>query len=288
MQLSVGDYKLKFANIVINYDDINQTEVFSFKNNKTLRETLDHHRYSKFKQLFYQKYHNNLDDNLGEFALSLKQQDDMNYKLFLNKYGDLTYSRFWIEDEEALDKKGLYCYSVNKEIKYIGRCLDSYKKRINFGYGKIHPKNCYIDGQATNCHLNSIITKMKDDVTFWICILDNDDEIISFEVDLIQKYNPEWNYQINIKNMIGNVLRIGGRKMIKLNEPNTNLENVYEFLLKNKDNGYCDDCLSYELNIRPRQQINQICRMLEYDKKIQRIKSYCHKCNKQKLSNFTK
>lgn len=193
MQLSVGDYKLKFANIEIFYDDINLTDVFSFKNNKTLRETLNHHRYSNLKQLFYQDYHNNLDDSLGEFLLYLKQRDDMNYKLFLNRYGDLTYSHFWIEDEDVLDKKGLYCYSVNKEIKYIGRCLDSYKKRINFGYGKIHPKNCYIDGQATNCHLNSLITNKIDTVFLWACPLNNDEEIMYLEKHCIQKYNPEWN-----------------------------------------------------------------------------------------------
>jgi len=98
-----------------------------------------------------------------------------------------------IDDKTILNKKGLYLYTVGSEIKYIGRCLDTFQKRFNQGYGKIHPKNCYKDGQATNCHLNSKITENKDGVKLYVCPLEDDNAIIEIENDLIVEFNPDWN-----------------------------------------------------------------------------------------------
>ncbi|MCX6821999.1 MAG: hypothetical protein NTW30_04445 [Candidatus Aenigmarchaeota archaeon] len=70
----------------------------------------------------------------------------------------------------------------------------------------------------------------------------------------------------------------------------TNEQKIINFLSQgiNKDSGYCDDCLSNKLQIKPRQQINQICRNLENDRKISRIKSTCYICKNFKISNFVK
>lgn len=59
------------------------------------------------------------------------------------------------------------------------------KKRINQGYGKIHPKNCYLDGQATNCHLNSRVTSSEGKISLWLCKMDDADEIVAKESRLI-------------------------------------------------------------------------------------------------------
>lgn len=83
---------------------------------------------------------------MSDFLTILKQNDDDFYMKFLNQYGDLIYSRFTINDEYFSGEKGLYLYTVDDEIKYIGRCLDTFKTRVNRGYGKIVPKNCYLDG----------------------------------------------------------------------------------------------------------------------------------------------
>jgi len=80
-------------------------------------------------------------------------------------------------------------------VKYIGRCKDSMKKRINQGYGKIHPKNCYLDGQATNSHLNARITAEKKKITLWLHEMDSETEIELLERELIRAYNPPWNIQ---------------------------------------------------------------------------------------------
>jgi len=49
---------------------------------------------------------------------------------------------------------------------------------------------------------------------------------------------------------------------------------------------YCDDCLSAELDIYPRQQVNQICRKLESQGKLIRQEGLCEKCQKEKKTNI--
>ena len=94
-----------------------------------------------------------------------------------------------------MDNKGVYAYLAGDELKYIGRCKDSIKKRVNQGYGKIHPKNCYLDRQATNCHLNARITAEKSEVTLWLHKMNSASEIESLERELIRLCNPPWNIQ---------------------------------------------------------------------------------------------
>ena len=132
---------------------------------------------------------------LGEFLIGLKREGDAFYKRFLNKHGDQTYSIFAIDDPAVLGKKGVYAYYVGDDLRYIGRCRDTMRKRINQGYGKIHPKNCYIDGQSTNCHLNAKITEAGDGVSLWFSPLESDDEISNAEAQFIRRYQPEWNIQ---------------------------------------------------------------------------------------------
>jgi hypothetical protein len=170
--------------------------IFAQKNNKTLAETLKDQRYIKFKVQVESKYSEYLDTKLGVFLLALKERNDDYYLNFLNRNGDQYYSQFKILDKDTINKRGLYLYSINGEIKYIGRSKDPFGKRINQGYGKIHPKNCYIDGQSTNCHLNHLVTTHKEDIKLYVLELTNENEIIEFENKLIKKYKPEWNISL--------------------------------------------------------------------------------------------
>jgi len=65
-----------------------------------------------------------------------------------------------------------------------------------------------------------------------------------------------------------------------------NAEIVLEVLDDIRPEKYCDDCLSDELQIKPRQQINQICRRLADQGMIIRERSICSSCKKQKLTNL--
>lgn len=49
-----------------------------------------------------------------------------------------------------------------------------------------------------------------------------------------------------------------------------NIDIVADFI--SAGNKYCDDCLSDALNIKPRQQINQITRKLEKESDYSRVK----------------
>jgi hypothetical protein len=185
---------LNFTPVTLNFDVTAVTNVFAQKNNKTLAETINHQRYAHLAEEVRAKYRHGLSEPLGTFLYQLKLEGDFFYSGFLNKYGDSTYCKFRITS--SLADKGLYSYVVDGQIKYIGRCRDSFGKRINQGYGHIHPKNCYLDGQATNCHLNALINKYRDHMLFYVCVLSNDEEIMSLERNFIQAQQPEWNIQL--------------------------------------------------------------------------------------------
>ncbi|WP_273130037.1 hypothetical protein [Bacillus weihaiensis] len=65
----------------------------------------------------------------------------------------------------------------------------------------------------------------------------------------------------------------------------SNTELVLGFIFK-ESNYYCDDCLSEKLDIKPRQQINQICNKLKSQGSINREKKDCSSCKKDKLVNI--
>jgi len=186
---------LSFESVCIQYEEGIENNIFAKKNNKSLADTLNHRRYSKLKVDILSSYPMYLNMPLGQFLLERKISGDNVYKKFLNRYGDLSYSKFFITDPQFMSKKGIYAYYAENELKYIGRCRDSIKKRINQGYGKIHPKNCYLDGQATNCRINALITKARQAITFWFCQLEFDEDIEQLERELISKHSPLWNIQ---------------------------------------------------------------------------------------------
>lgn len=195
--LCVENVELSFYEVKLHFEGGVTTDIFALKNNKTLAETLRRPKYRKLSREVQKYYHASLDQPLGNFLLGLKKANDPFYLKFLNPYGDKVYCSFCIDDPEYTAAKGLYAYSVDDHIKYIGRCLDNFQKRINQGYGHIHPKNCYIDGQQTNCRLNSLIVPVRDKIALHVCKLTNESEIKSFEAVLIQqlkqKHECEWN-----------------------------------------------------------------------------------------------
>lgn len=191
MKLTTDTVILEFFPVKLNFLETTTTNQFAYKNNKTVAETLTHKRYAHLAIEVGKNYTAFLSEKLGDFLLRLKLEGDPFYLKFLNKYGDKTFCTFSIAQYRG--QKGLYSYVVDGKIKYIGRCKDNFGKRINQGYGRIHPKNCYIDGQATNCHLNSLIAENKNNIEFFVCPLQNDTEIDLFERYLIQKEQPLWN-----------------------------------------------------------------------------------------------
>ena len=189
----MNEIKQRLITIPLHIESLRYVDVFKDKNNKTLEETLESSKYKKFTTIIQSSYAKELATPLGEFLYKLKQENDMFYKKFLNKYGDLEYSRFSLSDMTQHNLKGVYFYYVNEELKYIGRCRDSMQKRVNSGYGNISPKNCYIDGQATNCKVNALVTQHKESVQLKIYPMESIKEIEELESRLIDELMPEWN-----------------------------------------------------------------------------------------------
>lgn len=181
----------RFEQVKLVFENKEIQNLFAFKNNKTVIETIDDKRYKSLKSNVERKYISFLQRKLGEFLYSLKIDGDDFYKKFLNNYGDEKYRKFRIY--ERLASKGLYCYTLHNQIMYIGRCHDTFQRRINNGYGNISPKNCYLDGQSTNCHLNSLIAANYNEIELFVCPLENNREIDEIEELLIRKHKPSWN-----------------------------------------------------------------------------------------------
>ena len=64
-----------------------------------------------------------------------------------------------------------------------------------------------------------------------------------------------------------------------------NRDLILELLDSIHPDSYCDDCLSIELAIEPRQQVNQLARRLKDDGKITRARGACSLCKKPKTIN---
>ena len=179
--------------IELSFLEFNIINIFRNESNKTLQETILMDKYKHLKSEIEESYKTFLDLPIGEFLYQLKSSNNTFYQKFLNPYGDLTYSKFCLKNKEDYDVKGVYFYYVKDELKYIGRCRDSMKKRINAGYGKISAKNCFKDGQSTNCKINNLVTRHKNDIVLKILVLGDDKEIEKMEKELITKHKPMWN-----------------------------------------------------------------------------------------------
>ena len=191
------DLRYDFTDVSLKFiDDLYQDQdIFARKNNKTVSETLQHQRYKQFEKDVKECYPNILEEPLGKALLRLKQSGDMFYRYFLNPYGDLRYSTFHLSNTKFDYCTGVYAYFEGEHLRYIGRCRDSMKNRINQGYGKIHPKNCYLDGQATNCHVNAKVTETTETVSLRFCVIESKSDINRIETYLIQRHRPVWNLQ---------------------------------------------------------------------------------------------
>jgi len=191
-----GNTELVFQKIQLIFQANNIENIFSEKNNKTVKETLTSSKYVKIANDANEKYAEYLSHKLGTFLLLLKKQGDSFYRQFLNEHGDLKYCIFSIKKSGISKLKGLYCFCQNGQIMYIGRSHNPYEKRINQGYGKIHPKNCFKDGQSTNCHINSLISRNWQNIDFYVCPLEDGDKINNYEEILIKTIRPTWNIQL--------------------------------------------------------------------------------------------
>ena len=194
LTLRAANSEFSFAVFELPVPRARQRDIFARKNNKTVGDTLAHRRYASLAADIRTRYLDRLGEPLGRFLLSLKRAGDTTYRRFLNPYGDLEYCTFQVPDTCLTRVTGVYLFRIDQEIAYVGRSRDPFRKRMNQGYGTIHPKNCYLDGQATNCHLNARIAALdRDHVELAMCPIEGDAAIIAAERALLETLRPKWN-----------------------------------------------------------------------------------------------
>ena len=121
----------------------------------------------------------------------------------LNNYGGELFCEFRLDSRnEHVFDKGLYCFIVNEELKYIGKTDSSFGERINRGYGQISPRSCYQNGNLTDCHINNCINKeitAGNEVLVGFYVMNNasPNEIRALERELIgaERLIFKWNKQ---------------------------------------------------------------------------------------------
>lgn len=116
--------------------------------------------------------------------------------LALNPYGLGPFSRLVVP--ELPDRPGVYAVlSRDQCVLYIGRARDSLRKRWGRGgYAVIDPRNCFVGGQSTNCHINGLVTSglsLGEAYTLWFHEIDPPDEL---ERRLRWGLRPPWNIQL--------------------------------------------------------------------------------------------
>jgi hypothetical protein len=65
----------------------------------------------------------------------------------------------------------------------------------------------------------------------------------------------------------------------------SNTDAILEFLEARRPEDFCDDCLSIETGVEPRQQVNIICNKLVKHHTISRAKGKCARCGDNKAVN---
>lgn len=189
--LSVGKYDFFQTPFKIYEKDL--PSPFLQYDGHTVNELLYKRQYSSLRAVIEKGYPQFLNKSIKNFITYLVQNSDQFYLKFLNKNGCDNFCRFGLMDKYIYPKRGLYLYEYNGEIRYIGRCRDTFYNRFNINYGNIAPINCYKEGQSTNTHINSLMNTYGDNIKIYICPLTNNEEIVSAEDILIKQVQPVWN-----------------------------------------------------------------------------------------------
>ena len=174
-------------------------DTFAGYNNLSLREFIEKNGQNNPSKIEFLA--EELKWKCGFFLQSLKQNSDARYKEVLNPFGDKSFCKFKIEKNKLTESCGLYFFECKSELKYIGSTKQSFFKRINTGYGNISPRNCYRNGQSTNCKINSNLNYFLEnseqkDIKFYVLPIKDKEKILSTEMELIRKATSGLGYNL--------------------------------------------------------------------------------------------
>ncbi len=177
---------------------------------------------------------------------------------------------------------GIYVMRINEsfgrlrgssDILYIGKTTSSIRQRLA---GYLNPGST----QRTNIRINNMLERYPIEIAWFLT--DNPSQL---ETTLLEQYFEEHDEQppFNYQGPTTSVDHIPGRERTGRRG---NRELILEHL-QERQPGACDDCLSITLDIKPIQQVNQICNRLTNVGLITRERMRCPRCTVTKIINRT-
>ena len=119
---------------------------------------------------------------------------ESNKAIELNKYANSLFTSFSIDSPEYEDKKGVFVFTVDGTVVYVGMTNDSLKKVMMGTYGNIIPRKLHKDGQLTACRLSACLNKNHNKkIELWFIECDDKEKIKQIKNELIDEYKPEIN-----------------------------------------------------------------------------------------------
>lgn len=120
--------------------------------------------------------------------------EELDKSIELNQYAASLFTSFLIDSPEFEDKKGVFVFTVDGMVVYVGMTNDSLKKVIMGTYGNITPRKLHKDGQLTACRLNAFLNANHNkNIELWFIDCDDKEKIKQIKNKLIDEYNPKIN-----------------------------------------------------------------------------------------------
>lgn len=113
----------------------------------------------------------------------------------LNPHGAGPFCRLRIAQDRR--EAGVYAVVAGSDVRYVGICENLAERWGPRGYGAIHPRNCYVGGQATNCKINAaVLREVKAGAELRLYFVPLADGRLQFEASLIRDLAPLWNGRV--------------------------------------------------------------------------------------------
>jgi len=112
----------------------------------------------------------------------------------LNPNGAGPFCRFTVKN--LSQSSGVYAVTVEGQLVYVGKGQNLAERWGPRGYSAIHPRNCYVGGQSTNCKVNHrilVAAHRNRTIELWI---HETDQPTAVESRLIRSLDPPWNSQV--------------------------------------------------------------------------------------------
>ena len=141
-------------------------------------------------------------DASGEIEHFMPQLRYKNVRgLPLHKHGNGPFCRLVIRGLPW--QAGVYIITAEGDAVYSGECENLAARFGLSQYGMIQPRNCYRNGQSTNCKINNLIlqcAKANRILELWFHVTD---QRFSVESKIILALRPPWNNQLPFAGPVG-------------------------------------------------------------------------------------